>query len=97
MKLVDIISEARSNLMMIAPTISFLGCRRDAGEGRDYRLIHTGKHQDARMSLDFYTQLGKPESLVNLEVGSGSQAEQTGAIMTHTSICCRNGGAISQR
>ena len=34
------------------------------------------------MSGDFFTQLGIPEPDVNLEVGSGTQAEQTAAIMT---------------
>jgi UDP-N-acetylglucosamine 2-epimerase (non-hydrolysing) len=34
------------------------------------------------MSGDFFTQLGIPAPDVNLEVGSGTQAEQTAAIMT---------------
>ena len=33
------------------------------------------------MSGDFFLQLGIPEPDVNLEVGSGTQAEQTAAIM----------------
>jgi UDP-N-acetylglucosamine 2-epimerase (non-hydrolysing) len=46
-----------------------------------YRLVHTGQHYDSRMSGDFSSQLGIPEPNVNLEVGSGMQAEQTAAIM----------------
>ncbi|HET8897860.1 MAG TPA: UDP-N-acetylglucosamine 2-epimerase (non-hydrolyzing), partial [Rhodanobacteraceae bacterium] len=46
-----------------------------------YRLVHTGQHYDSRMSGDFFEQLGIPTPDVNLEVGSGSPASQTGAIM----------------
>ena len=46
-----------------------------------YRLVHTGQHYDARLSGDFFAQLGIPEPEVNMEVGSGTQAEQTAAIM----------------
>lgn len=46
-----------------------------------YRLIHTGQHYDACMSGDFFSQLGIPAPHLNLEVGSGTPAEQTGAIM----------------
>lgn len=48
----------------------------------EYRLIHTGQHYDSRMSGDFFSQLGIPKPHVNLEVGSGTHAEQTAAIMT---------------
>lgn len=51
------------------------------GGGLRYRLVHTGQHYDARMSGDFFAQLSIPEPHVNLEVGSGTQAEQTAAIM----------------
>lgn len=47
----------------------------------DYRLVHTGQHYDLRMSGDFFTQLDIPEPDVNLEVGSGTHAELTAAIM----------------
>ncbi len=82
MKLVDIIAGARPNFMKIGPIIRALERSRAAGGALAYRLIHTGQHYDARMSGDFFTQLGIPEPHVNLEVGSGTQAEQTGAIMT---------------
>ena len=45
------------------------------------RLIQTGQHYDKAMSGGFFEQLGIPEPEINLEVGSGTQAEQTAAIM----------------
>jgi UDP-N-acetylglucosamine 2-epimerase (non-hydrolysing) len=51
------------------------------GSSLRYRLIHTGQHYDEAMSGVFFEQLGIPEPDVNLEVGSGTQAEQTAAIM----------------
>ncbi|MFO1285525.1 MAG: UDP-N-acetylglucosamine 2-epimerase (non-hydrolyzing) [Rubrivivax sp.] len=83
--LIDIIAGARPNFMKIAPIIRAIQARQAdaaARSGLRYRLVHTGQHYDARMSGDFFTQLGIPEPDVNLEVGSGTQAEQTAAIMT---------------
>lgn len=79
--LIDIIAGARPNFMKIAPIIRALEARTRAGGHLRYRLVHTGQHYDARMSGDFFTQLGIPEPDVNLEAGSGTQAEQTAAIM----------------
>jgi len=79
---IDIIAGARPNFMKIAPIIRAMEARMRAGTGFAYRLVHTGQHYDAKMSGDFFTQLGIPEPHRNLEVGSGTQAEQTGAIMT---------------
>jgi len=81
MKTVDIIAGARPNFMKIAPIIRAIESRRAAGGPVGYRLIHTGQHYDAKMSDDFFTQLGIPQPDVNLGVGSGTQAEQTAAIM----------------
>jgi UDP-N-acetylglucosamine 2-epimerase (non-hydrolysing) len=80
-KLVDLIAGARPNFMKIAPIIDALRARAKGGAELQYRLIHTGQHYDRNMSGSFFEQLGIPEPDVNLEVGSGTPAEQTGAIM----------------
>ncbi|MDB4251137.1 UDP-N-acetylglucosamine 2-epimerase (non-hydrolyzing) [Amylibacter sp.] len=81
--MIDIIAGARPNFMKIAPIIRSIEERQNAGGCISYRLVHTGQHYDARMSGDFFTQLGIPEPDINLDVGSGTQAEQTAAIMIH--------------
>ena len=91
---IDIIAGARPNFMKIAPIMHAFaarGARGGAGISGGAaggslalvpRLVHTGQHYDRRMSADFFEQLGIPEPDVNLECGSGTQAEQTAAIMT---------------
>ena len=79
---VDIIAGARPNFMKIAPIIREIQRRRDEGADIGYRLIHTGQHYDRNMSGSFFEQLHIPEPDHNLEVGSGTQAEQTAGIMT---------------
>ena len=79
---VDLIAGARPNFMKIAPIIAAL--RRAASDAGSvgYRLVHTGQHYDQAMSGAFFEQLNLPQPDVNLEVGSGSHAAQTAAIMT---------------
>ena len=79
--LVDVIAGARPNFMKIAPILRAIGERQAQGSRLRYRLVHTGQHYDDKMSGDFFTQLGIPKPDVNLEVGSGTQAEQTAGIM----------------
>lgn len=80
--LIDIIVGARPNFMKVAPIIRAFEARAPSPASPRLRLVHTGQHYDARMSGDFFVQLGIPEPDVNLEVGSGTHAEQTSAIMT---------------
>jgi len=79
---IDIIAGARPNFIKIAPIIRALEERKETGQVLSYRLVHTGQHYDTSMSGDFFRELGIPEPNVNLAVGSGTQAEQTAAIMT---------------
>lgn len=79
--LIDIIAGARPNFMKIAPIIEAIQKAQEADVNISFRLIHTGQHYDKNMSDNFFEQLGIPQPDVNLEVGSGTQAEQTGNIM----------------
>lgn len=79
--LIDIIAGARPNFMKIAPVIRALDSHAARGGRLRYRLVHTGQHYDKRMSGSFFEQLGIPEPHANLEVGSGTQAQQTAAIL----------------
>lgn len=94
--LIDIIAGARPNFMKIAPILHALQARKAEGGPLRWRLAHTGQHYDPRMSGEFFAQLGIPAPDVNLEVGSGTQAEQTAGVMvgyealllSQRSACC---------
>ena len=79
--LIDLIAGARPNFMKIAPIIRAMRDSEARGGRLRYRLVHTGQHYDRAMSGEFFEQLGIPEPDINLEVGSGTQAEQTANIM----------------
>ena len=78
---IDLIAGARPNFMKIAPIIEAIEKASLEGKDISYRLVHTGQHYDKKMSGSFFEELGIPEPNVNLESGSGTQAEQTAAIM----------------
>lgn len=67
--------------MKISPIIRAFDEAKKNGSKFSYRLIHTGQHYDERMSGAFFKQLGIPKPDFNLEVGSGTQGEQTAQIM----------------
>ena len=79
--LIDIIAGTRPNFIKIAPLIRALQDHAAAKGTLRHRLVHTGQHYDNKLSGLFFEQLGIPEPEANLEVGSGTQAQQTGAIM----------------
>jgi UDP-N-acetylglucosamine 2-epimerase (non-hydrolysing) len=78
---IHLIAGARPNFMKIAPLVKALESKKTQGIPIHYRIIHTGQHYDEKMSESFFRQLGIPKPDVNLEVGSGTQAEQTAGIM----------------
>lgn len=47
----------------------------------DVMLVHTGQHYDEKMADLFFDELHIPKPDINLNVGSGSHATQTAAIM----------------
>lgn len=75
-----IIAGARPNFMKIAPIIRLIEEKKSEHD-LSYSLVHTGQHYDKQMSEIFFTELGIPKPDVNLGVGSGSPAYQTGKIM----------------
>jgi UDP-N-acetylglucosamine 2-epimerase (non-hydrolysing) len=69
---------ARPNYMKIAPLV-----REMAKYKHEFAqmLVHTGQHYDDNMSKIFFDELGMPRPDINLEVGSGTHAEQTAQVM----------------
>lgn len=76
MKVIHVVG-ARPNFMKVAPVLNALR----SYERVTQTVVHTGQHYDANMSDVFFEQLGIPAPDVNLAVGSGSHARQTGEIM----------------
>ena len=74
---VDCIVGARPNFVKIAPIMRALAARPRLLP----RLIHTGQHYDFVMNAVFFEELGIPAPDVNLEIGSGTNTEQTARIM----------------
>lgn len=74
---------ARPNFMKIAPFVKAIEeYNNDNPKIRiKHILVHTGQHYDVRMSKAFFNSLGIPDPEINLEIGSGSHAEQVGHTM----------------
>ncbi len=90
MKLLNIVG-ARPNFMKIAPIIHALNnYNRSAKRPIDHLLVHTGQHYDEKMSKLFFEDLNIPKPDIDLEVGSGSHAEQTAEIMKRFEKICLN-------
>lgn len=72
------VSGARPNFMKIDPVFRALERR---PERFDATLVHTGQHYDERMAEVFFRDLGLRAPDIDLGVGSGTHAEQTGRVM----------------
>lgn len=84
MKIINIVG-ARPNFMKMAPIIEAMNKH---PEQIKHILVHTGQHYDEKMSKAFFDDLGMPKPDIDLEVGSGSHAEQTARIMVEFEKVC---------
>lgn len=76
MKLLHVVG-TRPNFVKIASVIRAL----EKANGVEQVLVHTGQHYDDGLSDAFFHDLDLPLPDVNLDIGSGSHALQTGRIM----------------
>lgn len=76
-----LIAGARPNFMKIAPIARALDKAVEAGEVFQYKIVHTGQHYDPKLSQIFFDELNIPKPDINLEVGSGSHAQQSAEII----------------
>ena len=68
---------ARPNFVKVAPILHAL----EDVPGLEVRVLHTGQHYDRALSGSFIEQLDMPHPHHHLGIGSGTHAEQTGAVM----------------
>jgi UDP-N-acetylglucosamine 2-epimerase (non-hydrolysing) len=73
---ISIVLGTRPEIIKMSPIIR--ECER---LGLDYFILHSGQHYSHNLDRVFFEQLGLPEARYNLEVGSGTHAEQTGKIL----------------
>jgi len=73
---IAIILGTRPEIIKMAPVIRELG-RKQA----DFFLLHTGQHYSYYLDKVFFEQLELPKPRYNLNVGSGSHAEETGKML----------------
>ena len=84
--MIFLVAGARPNFIKIAPIASVM-----KRENLPHKIVHTGQHYDIRMSEAFFEDLNLPKPDINLGVGSGSHAEQTGKIMiAFEKVCVEN-------
>lgn len=76
LKILNVVG-ARPNLPKIAPLLKEMGQHPEITA----ILVHTGQHYDENLSNIFFRQMGIPAPQINLAVGSGSHASQTGEIL----------------
>ncbi len=73
---VAVVLGTRPEIIKMAPVIRELVRRHE-----DYFILHTGQHYSYNLDKVFFEQLKLPDAKYNLEVGSGSHAEETARIL----------------
>lgn len=74
---IAIIVGTRPEIIKMSPPI----IRECESRGLDYFVLHTGQHYSYNLDKIFFNELQLPQPRYNLDVGSGSHAEQTGKMM----------------
>jgi UDP-N-acetylglucosamine 2-epimerase (non-hydrolysing) len=72
-----IVLGTRPEIIKMCPVIQEL-----ERQGLDYFILHTGQHYSYSMDRLFFEELTLPEPNYNLDVGSGTHAEETAKILT---------------
>jgi len=76
-----VVASTRPNFVKVAPLMEAFGQALKHHSGLTVKLVHAGQHYDDRMSRSFFEDLGLPSPDIELAIGSGSHAEQTGHTM----------------
>jgi len=73
---VAVILGTRPEIIKMSPVIAEL-----ENQGLGYFILHSNQHYSYKMDRVFFEQLSLPEPKYNLNVGSGSHAEETGKML----------------
>jgi UDP-N-acetylglucosamine 2-epimerase (non-hydrolysing) len=73
---ISVILGTRPEIIKMAPLLKIL-----PGKKAEFFTIHTGQHYTYRLDKVFFEQLEIPPPKYNIEVGSGSHAEETGRML----------------
>ncbi|NYT12823.1 MAG: UDP-N-acetylglucosamine 2-epimerase (non-hydrolyzing) [Methanomassiliicoccales archaeon] len=74
--MISVVLGTRPEIIKMSPIIRELEER-----GLEYQTIHTGQHYSYEMDRIFFEELELPLPDINLDVGSGTQANQTGRML----------------
>jgi UDP-N-acetylglucosamine 2-epimerase (non-hydrolysing) len=73
---ISVILGTRPEIIKMAPLLKILEAKK-----ADFFTLHTGQHYSYQLDKVFFDQLELPRPKYNIEVGSGSHAEETGKML----------------